>query len=250
MKRFKLIVAYDGTNYCGWQVQKNGKTIEGELNDCLSELLGEEILVIGASRTDSGVHSKGNVAVFDSETRIPAEKISYALNQRLPDDIVVQNSCEVALDFHPRFCDTIKTYEYRILNRTFPDPMQRLYADFIHYPMNLEAMQKAATYLVGEHDFQSFCSAGAQVKSTIRTVYNLEIQKDKDDFICIKITGNGFLYNMVRIIVGTLTRIGLGYGKPEDMKQIMEACDRSKAGPTAPARGLTLIEIKYICFEQ
>lgn len=250
MKRFKLIVAYDGTNYCGWQVQKNGKTIEGELNDCLSELLGEEILVIGASRTDSGVHSKGNVAVFDSETRIPAEKISYALNQRLPDDIVVQNSCEVELDFHPRFCDTIKTYEYRILNRTFPDPMQRLYADFIHYPMNLEAMQKAATYLVGEHDFQSFCSAGAQVKSTIRTVYNLEIQKDKDDFICIKITGNGFLYNMVRIIVGTLTRIGLGYGKPEDMKQIMEACDRSKAGPTAPARGLTLIEIKYICFEQ
>ncbi len=246
MKRFKLIVAYDGTNYCGWQVQNNGKTIEGELNRCLSALLKEEIQVIGASRTDSGVHGKGNVAVFDSETRIPGEKISYALNQRLPDDIIIQKSEEVESDFHPRYCDTVKTYEYKILNRTFPDPMHRLYADFIHYPLNIEAMKKAAMYLVGEHDFKSFCSAGAQVKSTVRTVYALDVEKDKEDVVHITITGNGFLYNMVRIIVGTLTRIGLGYGEPEDVKSILEACDRSKAGPTAPARGLTLVEIKYL----
>lgn len=246
MKRFKLVVAYDGTNYCGWQVQKNGRTIEGELNRCLSQLLKEEIVVIGASRTDSGVHGKGNVAVFDSETRIPGEKLSYALNQRLPEDIVIQQSCEVPNDFHPRFCDTIKTYEYKILNRTFPDPMYRLYADFIHYPLDVEAMQKACQYVIGEHDFQSFCSAGAQVKSTVRTVYDLTVEKDQDDVIHIKITGNGFLYNMVRIIVGTLTRIGMGYGKPEDMKEIIEAKDRAKAGPTAPARGLILKEIKYL----
>ena len=246
MKRFKLVVAYDGTNYCGWQVQKNGRTIEGELNRCLSQLLKEEIVVIGASRTDSGVHGKGNVAVFDSETRIPGEKLSYALNQRLPEDIVIQQSCEVPNDFHPRFCDTIKTYEYKILNRTFPDPMYRLYADFIHYPLDVETMQKACQYVIGEHDFQSFCSAGAQVKSTVRTVYDLTVEKDQDDVIHIKITGNGFLYNMVRIIVGTLTRIGMGYGKPEDMKEIIEAKDRAKAGPTAPARGLMLMEIKYL----
>ena len=246
MKRFKLVVAYDGSNYCGWQVQNNGKTIEGELNRCLSELLKEEIVVIGASRTDSGVHARGNVAVFDSETRIPGEKISYALNQRLPDDIVIQSSCEVDKDFHPRYCNTIKTYEYKILNRKFPDPMYRLYADFIHYPLNIEAMQEAANYIVGEHDFKSFCSAGAQVKSTIRTVYSLDVTKDQDDIVRIRITGNGFLYNMVRIIVGTLTRVGLGNGKPEEVEDIMKACDRSKAGPTAPARGLSLIEIQYI----
>lgn len=246
MKRFKLTVAYDGTNYFGWQVQKNGKTIEGELNRCLSQLLGEEIVVIGASRTDSGVHGKGNVAVFDSETRIPGEKISYALNQRLPDDIIIQHSCEVEPDFHPRFCDTVKTYEYQILNRTFPDPMYRLYADFIHYPLDIQKMQKAAEYIVGEHDFLSFCSAGAQVKTTVRTVYSLKVWKEDNDLVHIRITGNGFLYNMVRIIVGTLTKIGMGYGEPEDMEQIMKARDRSKAGATAPARGLTLVEIKYI----
>ena len=246
MKRFKLVVAYDGTNYCGWQVQNNGKTIEGELNRCLSELLKEEIVVIGASRTDSGVHGLGNVAVFDSETRIPGEKISYALNQRLPDDIVIQSSCEVEADFHPRYCDTRKTYEYKILNRRFPNPMYRLYSDFIHYPLDVEAMQQAAEYFIGEHDFKSFCSAGAQVKSTIRTIYSLTVTKEQDDIIRIRVTGNGFLYNMVRIIVGTLTSVGLGNKKPEDVEEIIKACDRSKAGPTAPARGLSLLEIQYV----
>lgn len=152
MKRIKLIVAYDGTNYCGWQIQDNGITIEEVLNRELSKLLQEDIKIIGASRTDSGVHALGNVAVFDTETRIPPEKISFALNQRLPDDIRIQESCQVADDFHPRFCDTIKTYEYRIWNDKFPNPLVRLYSKFCYFHVDIAKMEQAAAYLVGEHD--------------------------------------------------------------------------------------------------
>lgn len=244
VKRVRLIISYDGTNYCGWQVQINGITVEEIINRELSSLLGEEIAVIGASRTDSGVHAMGNVAVFDTETRIPAEKISFALNQRLPDDIRIQKSEEVPGDFHPRYCDSTKTYEYRILNRRFPDPMLRLYTHFVYMPLNVELMRQAAEYLVGEHDFASFCSAGSQVKTTVRTVYTLDI-KEENDVISIRISGNGFLYNMVRIIVGTLMKVGLGVYPPEHVKEILEAKDRYAAGPKAPARGLTLIGIEY-----
>lgn len=244
MKRVRLIISYDGTNYCGWQIQINGITIEEIINRELSSLLGEEIAVIGASRTDSGVHAMGNVAVFDTETRIPAEKISFALNQRLPDDIRIQKSEEVSGDFHPRYCDSTKTYEYKILNRRFPDPMLRLYTHFVYMPLDVELMRKAAEYLVGEHDFASFCSAGSQVKTTVRTVYTLDI-KEENDVISIRISGNGFLYNMVRIIVGTLMKVGLGVYPPEHVKEILEAKDRYAAGPKAPARGLTLIGIEY-----
>ena len=170
MKRVGLIVAYDGTNYCGWQVQPNGITIQGELNRCLSELLGEEIETIGASRTDAGVHAMGNVAVFDTETRMPGEKISYALNQRLPEDIRIQLSEEMPMDFHPRYCDSVKTYEYRILNRRFQIPTERLYSYFYHYKLDEKKMREATSYLIGRHDFASFCGAGAQVKSTVRTI--------------------------------------------------------------------------------
>lgn len=244
MKRVRLIISYDGTNYCGWQIQINGITIEEIINKELSNLLGEEIAVIGASRTDSGVHAIGNVAVFDTETRIPPEKISFALNQRLPDDIRIQKSEEVPADFHPRYCDSTKTYEYKILNRKFPDPLNRLYTHFVYLPLDVEKMKKAATYIVGEHDFASFCSAGSQVKTTTRTVYTLDVDKE-NDIISIRISGNGFLYNMVRIIVGTLIKVGLGVYPPEYVKEILESKDRYKAGPKAPARGLTLIGIKY-----
>ena len=157
MKRVKLVVAYDGTNYCGWQVQPNGITIEGVLNRELSNLLKEDIVVIGASRTDSGVHSYGNVAVFDTNARMPAEKVSYALNQRLPDDIVVQNSSEIPLDWHPRHCNSRKTYEYRILNREFPMPQRRLDTWFVYRKLNIPAMCAAAKQFEGTHDFKSFC---------------------------------------------------------------------------------------------
>lgn len=243
-KRVKLIIAYDGTNYCGWQVQINGITVEEVINEKLTELLGEKITVIGASRTDSGVHALGNVAVFDTETKIPAEKISFALNQRLPNDIRIQQSEEVPADFHPRFCDSIKTYEYKILNRRFDIPTYRLYTHFVYMPLDVEKMQQAAAYIVGEHDFASFCSSGSQVENTIRTVYNLDIEK-QNDIISIRISGNGFLYNMVRIIVGTLIKVGLGIYPPEYVAEIIAAKDRYKAGPKAPACGLTLVGIDY-----
>ena len=245
MKRIKLIVAYDGTNYCGWQTQINGITVEEVLNKTLSGLLKEDIRVIGASRTDSGVHALGNVSVFDTESKIPGDKFSFALNQRLPEDIRIQESCQVADDFHPRFCDTIKTYEYKILNRKFALPTERLYSAFVYYPLDVEKMQMAAAYLVGEHDFKSFCSSGSQVESTVRTITDISVEKH-GEMISIRVSGNGFLYNMVRIIVGTLMKIGLGVWQPERMEEILNACDRNAAGPKAEARGLTLVEIRYL----
>ncbi|MFQ9510295.1 MAG: tRNA pseudouridine(38-40) synthase TruA [Lachnospiraceae bacterium] len=242
MKRVKLVLAYDGTNYCGWQLQPNGKTVEAVLNKALSELLKEDIQVIGASRTDSGVHALGNVAVFDTNSRIPADKISFALNQRLPDDIAIQESYEVKSDYHPRKCNTTKTYEYKILNRKMPIPSFRLNSYFHYMPLDVEKMKEAAKYLVGEHDFKSFCSTRTQVEDTVRTIYSLDIRKDSD-MISIRISGNGFLYNMVRIIVGTLLRVGTGYYEPAHVIEIIDGRDRALAGPKVPAHGLTLISI-------
>lgn len=244
-KRIKLTVAYDGTAYCGWQIQPNGITIEEVLNRELTRLLDEEIRVIGASRTDAGVHALGNVCVFDTDTRIPAEKLSYALNRSLPEDIVIQRSEEIAADFHPRHCDSRKTYEYRILNRTMRDPNCRRNTYFYHWELDLDAMRKAAALLVGEHDFKSFCSPAAEVETTVRTVYELTVEK-QGDLITIRITGNGFLYNMVRIIAGTLLEVGTGRRQPEDMERILDVGDRNAAGPTAPAHGLTLMEIRFL----
>ena len=244
MKRVKLTVAYDGTNYCGWQVQPNGITVQEVLNQCLSEFTGVNIETIGASRTDAGVHALGNVAVFDTEMRMPGDKFSFALNQRLPEDIRIQKSEEVDADFHPRYVKSQKTYEYRILNCRFPIPTERFYSHFTYIPLDVDKMKEAASYLIGEHDFKSFCGTGAQVKTTVRTVKEIQIEKSGDR-ITIRITGEGFLYNMVRIIAGTLMDIGGGLYPPEKMKEILEAKDRKKAGPTAPARGLTLMKIQY-----
>lgn len=243
-KRIKLVVAYEGTNYHGWQLQPNAVTIEGVLNEALSGLLGESITVIGASRTDSGVHSCGNVAVFDTETRIPAEKISYALNQRLPADIVVQSSCEVTSDFHPRHCSSVKTYEYRILNREFPLPMLRRDTYFYYNRLDEGNMQRAADYLIGEHDFKSFCSPATSAETTVRTIYSLDVKRD-GELIAIRISGNGFLYNMVRIIAGTLIQVGAGAKEPGEIPDMLLKCDRCAAGPTAPAHGLTMLGIEY-----
>ena len=243
-KRVFLRIAYDGTNYCGWQIQINGITVEEIINRELSRLLNEEIVVIGASRTDSGVHALGNVAVFDTESRIPAEKMSFALNQRLPEDIRVQESFEVPADFHPRYTNSIKTYEYKILNKRHPMPTERLYSYFVYMPLDVEKMKRAAEYIVGEHDFKSFCSNRTQVENTVRTVYKLDVFK-KNDMIHFLISGNGFLYNMVRIIVGTLVKVGLGVYPPEHVKEILEACNRDVAGPKAPPEGLTLVKIQY-----
>lgn len=243
-RRICLTVAYDGTAYCGWQVQKNGNTIESELNRAIRDLTGEEVQVIGASRTDAGVHARCNLAVFDTYFRILAGKFSYALNQRLPEDIRVRESKEVAPDFHPRRCRSRKTYEYHILNAAFPDPVKRLYSYFTYAPLNVERMRQAAAYLVGEHDFASFCSAGSQAETTVRTIYGLTVEKSGEEIV-IRVTGSGFLYNMVRIIAGTLMETGRERMAPEKMEEILGARNRTAAGPTAPACGLILTEICY-----
>ncbi|MGO5051529.1 tRNA pseudouridine(38-40) synthase TruA [Lachnospiraceae bacterium LCP25S3_G4] len=244
MKRIKLTIAYDGTNYCGWQVQPNGITIEAVINEKLCQLTGEQIEIIGASRTDSGVHALGNVAVFDTETTIPPNRIANALNQRLPEDILIVASEEVALTFHPRYCNSKKTYEYHIINSRIPLPTKRLTNYFVTYELDIEKMREAAVYLVGEHDFASFCNIKTTVQSTVRTITELEIIADGEN-ITIRITGKGFLYHMVRIIVGTLLRVGRGFYQPEQVKEILEAKNRKAAGVTAPAHGLLLVEIAY-----
>lgn len=282
MKRILLTVAYDGTGYSGFQAQKSGvPTIERELNRALTELTGVETEVSGASRTDAGVHALCNLAVFDTESRIPPEKFANALNVRLPEQICVQNSREVPADFHPRFCDTVKTYDYVIYNAPFPSPRKKRYTHYSYTPFDVEKMREAAQYLVGEHDFKSFCSIHTQAQTTTRTITEIEVierpceeeqtaervaamippfDMDNDSGtdpgqarrtvspreIVIRVSGTGFLYNMVRIIAGTLMEAGRGALAPEQIKVILNACDRSKAGPTAPPEGLTLVRYRIL----
>ena len=335
-KRILLSVAYDGTDYAGFQAQKSGvPTIEGELNRALTELTGVPVEVIGASRTDSGVHARCNLAVFDTESRIPPEKFAHAINVRLPDQICVQTSMEVPADFHPRRCSTVKTYEYRIWNAQMPDPMRRLYTYFSRYRFDIDKMREAAAYLVGEHDFKSFCSTYTSAKTTVREVLAVEVEEILPGYetalpgseialtgsetslpgseialpgseialtgsetalpgsetalpgseialpgseitltgsenvsdshsdagpgsdsvssaarmpreIVIRVTGRGFLYNMVRIIAGTLMEVGRGAKTPDQIPDILNACDRRAAGPTAPACGLTLVRYEIL----
>ena len=244
MRRIMLVVAYDGTKYCGWQIQPNAITVEEVLNRELSRLLQEDIEVIGASRTDSGVHAMGNVAVFDTNTRIPAEKLCYALNHSLPEDIVVQRSVEVLPDFHPRKWDSRKTYEYRIWNADFIQPFNRGYTHFVYHKIDVEAMRAGAACLLGEHDFTSFCSTKTQSPDHVRTIYSIDITEE-NHLITIRISGNGFLYNMVRIITGTLLLVGEHLKRPEEVAEMLAAKNREAAGPTAPAKGLMLVGIEY-----
>ena len=244
MKRIMLTVAYDGTYYHGWQFQNNAKTIEGELNKALSRLLKTEIEVIGASRTDAGVHAMCNAAVFDTEAKIPPEKYAYALNQMLPLEIRIRKSQEVPADFHPRRTDTVKTYEYRIDCEEFADPLKSRYAYFTYVPLNEELMREAAAYLVGTHDFKSFCSINTTATTTVRTIFDIQVIREGVDII-IRITGNGFLYNMVRIIAGTLMDVGRGKYPPQMLERILEKKDRCAAGPTAPPNGLILKELHF-----
>ena len=258
LRRIKLTVAYDGTNYCGWQIQPNGITVEEVLNKKLSALTKEEIRVIGASRTDSGVHALGNVAVFDTRSSIPPERMALALNQKLPEDIVAVRSEEVPLTWHPRYQSHIsKTYEYHIYNARVANPLKQRTSTFVYVPLDVERMKKGAAYLTGEHDFASFCCIRTNAEDTVRCIQKLEITAspceekmyDWDDRqameIVIRITGNGFLYNMVRIIAGTLIRVGRGFYEPAKVGEILEAKIRTEAGVTAPPQGLVLMEIRY-----
>lgn len=244
MKRVMLTVAYDGSAYCGWQLQKGVPTIEGELNRALSGLTGEEIAVIGASRTDAGVHALGNAAVFDTNSPILAEKFAPALNQRLPEDIRVQASKEVPADFHPRHTNSRKLYEYCILNRDYPLPTKRLYSSFYRGNLDIDNMKEAAGQLIGTHDFTSFCCVNTVVEDKVRTITKIDIYR-QDEEIIIRVEGTGFLYNMVRIIAGTLIEVGRGKLRAGDISEILDKRERQAAGPTAPACGLKLVRIWY-----
>lgn len=250
MRRIRLVVAYDGTNYSGWQMQKNATTIEGELAGALRNLLGKEVPLIGASRTDAGVHAMGNIAVFDTDSKIPQDKFAIALNHYLPEDIRVRYSDEVTSDYHPRYEKTVKTYEYTVLNCEIALPAWRLYSYHVYRPLNIESMKAAAELLEGEHDFSAFCSAGSQVKSKVRTVYEISIQETPLSFCAghvlrFRVRGNGFLYNMVRIIVGTLLEVGMGRRTVESVQEALATGERQQAGPTAPPQGLMLAEIRH-----
>ncbi len=314
-RRIKLTIAYDGTGYKGWQIQNPTKekpegdkpTIQGMLTLGIGNLLrrssgkdpssssgmlsrgegnspeDDSIQLIGASRTDSGVHAMGNVAVFDTDSTIPTENFPSAINSFLPEDIRVVKAEEVPVEFNPRFEPHEKVYEYKVDNSPIPSPMGRLYAYNFTYALDIEKMQQAAEYLCGVHDFTSFVNPDSQVfehgGDAVREIYSIEIFSDRGrkspeavklpnvsrqvridanlsrvsrkvreedaSLITFRIRGNGFLYHMIRIIVGTLLQVGNGKREPEDIRNILEAKDRTKAGPTVPAKGLCLVELRY-----
>ncbi len=244
MKRFKMIVAYDGTHYNGFAKQPMGVTIQGTLNEAIAKIVQHEVYTLGAGRTDRGVHAKGQCCTFDSDTLIPAERLAKAINSRLPEDITVKSVEEVSHTFHPRFGAKRKTYRYQILNAKIRDPFLYKYALLYPYNIDIELMRQAANEIVGTHDFACFCSAGSTVKDTVRTVYSIDIRKE-EDLVTLDICGNGFLYNMVRIIVGTLLYVNEGKLAASDIRPIIESTDRTLAGPTAPAHGLTMLNIEY-----
>jgi tRNA pseudouridine38-40 synthase len=244
MKHILLTIAYDGSNYNGWQRQSNGIGIQEKVEEACFKIFGQEISVTGAGRTDAGVHALGQRGLIKVETSIPTDKIPYALNSVLPKDIVIRAAREVPENFHPRYDAREKTYRYLILNDKFPIPQYRNISTFISAQLNVEEMDKGAKYFIGNHDFAAFSSAGSSVKTTERTIFDALVYRE-DPFVIFEVRGNGFLYNMVRIMAGTLIEIGIGKKKASDVKDIILSRDRSKAGITAPAQGLTLVEIKY-----
>ena len=244
VRRFKCVVAYDGTDYSGFQVQPNEITIQGEIEAALARITGEEIQVYGSGRTDAGVHARGQVIHFDTKSGIPLDKWRFVLNNQLPDAIVIRSVEEVDASFHARFDVKSKEYRYCIDNGPVADVFRHRYADHIRLPLDVEAMQRAALHLVGEHDFTSFCSAKTFVSDKVRTVYDIRVERLGDE-VWVTCRGNGFLYNMVRIIVGTLVEVGQGKRHPDELRTILLARDREQAGKTAPAKGLTMWEVVY-----
>ncbi|MDF2593957.1 MAG: truA [Clostridia bacterium] len=244
MPRFKLIVAYDGTNYHGFVRQKNAITVQQVLEEAITAIVRQPVQIEGSGRTDAGVHAKGQCCIFDADTSIPVTKLIRGINSKLPRDIVIKKIEIAADDFHPRFDTKNKTYRYQILNSETNDPFICKYAYFYPCPLDIERMQEAADYIIGEHDFKCFCSAHTTVLSTVRTIYDLKVIK-KDELIHIDVCGNGFLYNMVRIIAGTLIQVGSNRLSPDQITAIIKSKDRRLAGPTAPPEGLTMLKIKY-----
>ncbi|MDP8258605.1 MAG: tRNA pseudouridine(38-40) synthase TruA [Candidatus Aadella gelida] len=244
MRTIKLTISYDGTKYNGWQLQKNGPSIQEEIEKSLNKLFGKMCRVHGSGRTDAGVHALKQTAHFKTAHDIPVRSLSPALNRTLPEDIVVIKAEEMNADFHARFDTGSKTYRYRILNSEHADPFLEKYSWRVPYKLNLSLMKREAKVLEGRHDFSSFRASDKREGTSVREISHISIKKQKS-LIEIEVEGDGFLYNMVRNIVGTLVDIGRGYLPPESMKKILKKKDRTSAGPTAPAKGLFLAEVKY-----
>lgn len=244
IRRIKLVLEYDGTGFHGWQVQENAHTVQEEVERAVAGITGEHARVTGAGRTDTGVHAFGQVAHFDTQSKIPAEKFAPALNSILPPEVSVVFSEEVSADFHARFSACGKTYEYRILNRRNRSPILANRAWFIREALELDAMRHAAYNFIGKHDFSAFCSSGHSVLNFERTITGSEWIK-QDDCLVYRVSGNGFLYNMVRIMTGTMIEIGLKKRPAEDIEALFERKDRNQAGITAPPHGLYLVKVHY-----
>ena len=244
MVNIKLILSYDGTNYCGFQIQKNGPTIQGILEQALAKRTGESIRIIGGSRTDSGVHARGQVVNFHTKSTIPPAAFAPALNSLLPPDIVIRHSRRVPEEFHARYSAKGKVYHYLINTRQRPLPFERHHSWQLGGPLDLRAMEMAARFLEGRHDFRGFQAVGSPVKSTIRTIKKVFIRA-RGPLVILSFHGDGFLYRQVRNMVGTLVAIGQGRMSPGVIPEIIAGQDRSAAGPTAPPQGLFLGRIFY-----
>lgn len=244
MEKVKLIVSYDGTRYHGWQKQDDVMSIQEELEKACKELFKQEIKIQGAGRTDAGVHAIGQCATFMVRTRVPMERVPLVLNRILPPDIVVTSAQIVPERFHAQYCAKSKTYQYQIMNADYPIPQMRNYADFVHIPLDVEAMHKGAQYFVGYHDFVAFCASRNEKKTTTRTIHYAKVTRN-GQIVTFEVCGNGFLYNMVRIMVGTLVEVGIGKIRPEQVGQIILSKNRQNAGKTVPACGLTMCNVEY-----
>ena len=242
--RVMLTVEYDGTNYAGWQRQKNANTVQEEVERAIEKATGKFCSIAGAGRTDAGVHALGQVCHFDTDTTIPADKLSYALNLVLPEDIRIRESRRVADDFHSIKCAKRKPYRYTIYNAPHNCAVNRHYCTYVRRDLDEKLMQAGAAYLVGTHDYASFMAQGTEVKTTVRTIYSLDVTRI-GEYIYIDVIGNGFLYNMVRIIAGTLMDVGKGDKPPAWVKEVVEAKRRDAAGATAAAKGLTMMSVTY-----
>lgn len=244
MRNIKLIIEYDGKGFNGWQKQPNKLNIQGEIERAIEEITGESIDLIASGRTDAGVHSLGQTANFKTESKIPIEKIPIAINSKLKQSIIIKSAEEVDERFHSRYNVKSKKYRYTINNSKYGSAIYRNVEYHFPIKLNIENMQKAAKYFEGEHDFKAFKASGTSSKSSVRKIYKAEVIKNEDR-IYIELTGNGFLYNMVRIIAGTLLDVGMEKIEPEEVLNIIESKNRMNAGKTLPAKGLCLVEVTY-----
>lgn len=250
MSRIRMIVQYDGTAYVGWQTQPNGLSVQERLEAELLKITGEDIRLHASGRTDSGVHARAQVAHFDTQSRVPPDKFAYALNAGLPPDIRVAYSGAASPEFHARFDVARKHYRYALWCGPHANPFLHSTALHVHHSLNLAALQEAAAQLVGEHDFAAFKAAGIEMKSTVRTIYSSAWSAGEAPGLCYyHVCGSGFLYNMVRILVGTMLEIGGGRRPAADVAKALLTGLRKDAGPTAPAHGLTLWRVEYPGFD-